>query len=129
MTLTIVRGIPGSGKTTFVKRSFSCLHLENDMFHMRDGKYMFKGTSQPDAIKWCMDTARNALEAGMDVVVSNTFTKRRYVEAYRKIAEETGASFEVFRCTGSFENVHSVPKDVFESMKAGFEDWPGEKLT
>lgn len=129
MTLTLVRGLPGSGKSTFVKRNFSCLHLENDMFHMHDGKYEFDGKAQNSAVAWCTDMARAALELGMDVVVSNTFVRKRYVEAYRKIAEETGARFEVFRCSGNFGNVHDVPKDVLESMKAGFEDWEGEMLT
>ena len=129
VTLTLVRGLPGSGKSTFVKRNFSCLHLENDMFHMHDGKYEFDGKAQNSAVAWCTDMARAALELGMDVVVSNTFVRKRYVEAYRKIAEETGARFEVFRCSGNFGNVHDVPKDVLESMKAGFEDWEGEMLT
>ena len=126
MKLTLVRGLPGSGKSTYVKKNFSCLHLENDMFHMRDGGYDWSAESMNAAINWCAETCRRALELQMDVVVSNTFTKRRFVEFYRNMAMETHAEFEVIRCTGDFENVHNVPKKTLENMKSGFEDYPGE---
>jgi predicted kinase len=39
-TLTIVRGLPGSGKSTYAK-SLNVFHIEADMFCMKDGKYEF----------------------------------------------------------------------------------------
>lgn len=127
MRLILCRGCPGSGKSTFAAKKFpGVLHLENDMWHMKDGKYDFRGAMQPRAIAWCMTIANGALAEGMDVVVSNTFTKRRYIEAYRKLAEEHGAEFTVYRMHGEFGNVHSVPADVLENMRKNFEDWPGE---
>ena len=126
--LTIVRGLPGSGKSTYVKRHFNCLHLENDMFFVKDGKYDWDGHKVDYAIMWCTDTCRHALTMGMDVVVSNTFTKKRYINVYKAIAEAHGADFEVIRCTGDFGNVHNVPKYILENMKKGFEDYEGEVL-
>lgn len=126
MKLTLIRGLPGSGKSTYAKTHFSCLHLENDMFHINDGSYDWTPEGMKEAVKWCSETCRKALELGMDVVVSNTFTKRSHVEFYRKIAMETHAEFEVYRCTGDYGNVHEVPEATFESMKSGFEDYPGE---
>ena len=38
--LYIVRGIPGSGKSTFAK-SLGGTHFEADMFFMKDGEYKF----------------------------------------------------------------------------------------
>lgn len=62
----------------------------------------------------------------MDCVVSNTFTKVGYVEAYRKIAEKHGAEFRVYRMRGEFGNSHSVPDDILKNMREKFRDWPGE---
>lgn len=126
--LTIIRGLPGSGKTTYAKKSYNCLILENDMYHIRNGEYEWDKKNMETAILWCLGTCRDALCHGMDVVVSNTFTQKRYVDTYRRIAEETGAEFEVIRCTGEFENQHSVPRFVLENMKRGFEDYPGETI-
>ena len=128
ITLTLVRGIPGSGKSTYVKTNYHCLHLENDMFHIHNGNYEFDTKAQKNAIEWCVSMCETALGNGMDVVVSNTFTKKAFVDAYKKIAEKYDANFEVIRCTGNYQNQHNVPKFVFESMKRGFEDYEGEKF-
>lgn len=124
--LTIIRGLPGSGKSTYAKKNYKCLILENDMFHMRNGEYMWDKDEMPNAIDWCMKTCENALSLGMDVVVSNTFTRGSVIRKYIEIADKYGADYEVIRCTGRFGSVHNVPGYVMESMERGFEDWPGE---
>lgn len=129
MRLILVRGVPGSGKSTFAAKVFSgAFHVENDMFHVKNGEYRFDFNRQKDAVSWCMDMCDTALRNGMDVVVSNTFTKRKYINAYVKLASEHGADVSVYRMTGSFKNSHSVPAMVFENMKKNFEDWAGETV-
>lgn len=129
MRLILIRGVPGSGKSTFAAKVFpGAFHVENDMFHVKDGKYRFDFNRQKDAVSWCMDMCDTALRNGMDVVVSNTFTKRIYVIAYVKLAAKYGADVSVYRMTGSFKNGHLVPAAVFENMKKNFEDWPDETV-
>lgn len=128
-TLTLVRGIPGSGKSTFAKHAFpGALLLENDMFLMEDGVYKWSPEKVKAAVSLCMKTAKMALENKSDVVIANTFTKLRYVEAYSKLASEVGASFKVYRCNGNFKNVHNVSDSVVQSFKDSMEDFPGEVL-
>ena len=92
MRLVIVRGVPGSGKSTFAAKTFAgTFHVENDMFHVKDGEYRFDARKQKDAVSWCMGMVAAALGNGMDAVVSNTFTKRKYVVAYARLADEYGA--------------------------------------
>jgi tRNA uridine 5-carbamoylmethylation protein Kti12 len=51
--LYIVRGIPGSGKTTFAK-SLNCPVFEADMFFVNSqGIYNFDYTKIKDAHAWC----------------------------------------------------------------------------
>lgn len=126
--LVIVRGLPGSGKSSFAKKNFNCLILENDMFHIGMGKYQYSNGNIKDAISWCYNTCMEALYNGMDVVVANTFTKKRFVEGYRELALNAGAEFEVYRCVADYGNTHNVPKFVLENMRNSFEDWPGEKI-
>jgi adenylate kinase family enzyme len=44
----LVRGIPGSGKSTFAK-SLGGTHFETDQFFMVDGKYNFDGSKLKEA--------------------------------------------------------------------------------
>lgn len=128
MKLTVIRGVPGSGKSTYAKKNFSCLILEQDMFHMHDGEYCWKADAMQNAVKWCQTTAYNALQFGMDVCVVNTFVKKKYIDTYRQMAEELGATFEVIRMTSSYDNVHNVPENVLDNMSKSFEDWPNEQF-
>ena len=51
--LYIVRGIPGSGKSTFAK-TLGGQHYEADMYFIdEEGNYKFDGTKIKDAHKWC----------------------------------------------------------------------------
>lgn len=125
-TLAIVRGIPGSGKTTFAKKTFNCPIFENDMYFVHNGKYVYDTAKRPNAIDWCMSMADECLYYGLDVCVSNTFTKAAYIQFYVNIAKRYNANVKVFRMCGDFVNIHETPQDIYNDMKNTFEDWPGE---
>lgn len=127
-TLYIVRGVPGSGKSTFAK-SIGGIHIEADQFFMENGKYNFDITKIKLAHKYC----KNQTEAWMKtdgvqvnndkIVVSNTFTQEWEMEPYFELAEKYG--YRVFslivenRHDG--KNIHDVPEDKLEQMKNRFE--------
>lgn len=128
-TLYLVRGIPGAGKSTFAKHMFpGIFHLENDMWHMRDGEYKWHGDNMKKAMSWCYNMVRIALEEGMDVVVSNTLTKKRFIAAYEALARENDASFKVYRCIGNFKNEHGLDAEMVSNFANSMEDWPGEEV-
>lgn len=124
-TLTIVRGLPGTGKSTFAKL-FGCFHVENDYCHVRNGEYKFDESRKNLSIHWCMDMARVAIMYGIDVIVSNTFVKKQYIEAYKCMADAYDISFKVYCMKGDFNNKHKVPDDVKKSMKEEWEPWEDE---
>lgn len=128
-TLYLVRGIPGSGKSEFVQVMFpGIFHVENDMWHMRNGDYKWSSKNMKDAISWCSKMIDLALAEGMDVVVSNTFTKCRFISAYEALAIKHGAKLKVYRCIGDFSNVHHVPSNIVSNFASSMEDWPGEEI-
>jgi predicted kinase len=127
-TLYIVRGVPGSGKSTFAK-SIGGIHIETDQFFMENGKYNFDITKIKLAHKYC----QNQTEAWMKtdgtqvnndkIVVSNTFTQEWEMEPYFKLAEKYGYrtfSLIVENRHGGV-NEHDVPEDKLELMKNRFE--------
>ena len=123
--LVLIRGLPGSGKSTLAKeytaRGF--LHFEADMYFVSpDGIYEFDASRIKDAHSWCQQRTLAALRGGKDVVVTNTFVKRWEMIAYENMAKETGATIEVIVATGMWSNVHGVPAEALERMRANWED-------
>lgn len=127
-TLYIVRGVPGSGKTTFAK-SLGGTHFETDSYFMVDGEYKFDFTKLKEAHKWCQDSVNSAMvlnhTTGINevIVVSNTFTQEWEMLPYFEMSEYWG--YRVFSVIVENRhggiNEHGVPEDKIEIMKNRFE--------
>ena len=125
----LIRGLPGSGKTTYAKKNFkNALLLEPDMYFVRDYKYRFVLKKFHKANQWCFNAANSAVNNGMDVVVTGNFSKAKYVQDYINMCNRYGAPYKVIRMKKQFKSKHFMPKDVFEKMKTDFEDWGNEEI-
>jgi predicted kinase len=123
--LYCVRGVAGSGKSTFAK-TLGGRHYEADMFFIDpiSGEYKFDGSKIKLAHEWCQNRVEGDMILNMDkIVVSNTFTQEWELEKYFELAKKYG--YKVFtiivenRHGGT--NVHNVPEDKLEQMKNRFE--------
>jgi len=118
--LILVRGLPGSGKSTIAK-ALGGVHLEADMFFMAaDGTYNWRPEALRAAHKWCQDATEEELEAGHDVVVSNTFTTIKELLPYFIIAEDHDIVPTVIVAQNQFPNIHAVPEEALERMRGRF---------
>jgi predicted kinase len=127
-TLYIVRGLPGSGKSSFAK-SIGGIHIEADQFFMMNGKYNFDLTKIKLAHKYC----QNQTEAWMKtdgtqvnnhkIVVSNTFTQEWEMQPYIDMAEifEYKVFCVIVENRHGGVNQHGVPEDKIQLMKDRFE--------
>jgi predicted kinase len=82
--IVLIRGLPGSGKSTMAAKMNGYLHLEADMFLEINGIYVYDASKVKAAHERCIASARKALEQNKNVVVSNTFVKiwelQRYID-------------------------------------------------
>jgi predicted kinase len=121
--LYIVRGIPGSGKSTFAN-SLDCPVFEADMYFMNDGEYKFEADKLKLAHNWCKLRVEHSMEDDFQkIAVSNTFTQEWEMEAYYEMAKQYG--YTVFSVIienrhGGI-NQHGVPEDKLQMMKDRFE--------
>ena len=120
--LVLIRGLPGSGKTTMAKELalVGYKHFETDMFFEVNGEYRYEASRIRDAHSWCQQMTRQALAKGQNVVVSNTFTQLREMEPYRLM---TG-NVRVIEARGTWQNRHGVPVEMLERMALRWEQLP-----
>ena len=123
--LYLIRGLPGSGKTIFAK-SLGIFHVEQDMRLIRDGKYTWTKESVTNAVAFCRTAAKHAMLEGMDLVISNTFTRRFEMQFYLDLANRLGYEVCVFKARGNFGSIHNVPEESMKAMRDRWEDFEGE---
>lgn len=121
----LIRGCPGSGKSTFAK-TFPSYHLEADMAVTKDNQYQWKPETVKQSHQFTKELVERIMEFGADVTISNTFTMKKEIQPYLDLAAEYCYKVEIYRCTGQFGNVHSVPVEALEKMKNRFESIEGE---
>ena len=121
-TLYIVRGLPGSGKSSLAKKITETLYSADDFFTNKKGEYNFNAKLLGKAHEWCWGKVRDAMFLGVNAVaVANTFTQAWEAEKYYQIAEEYGYSVFVIECQNDFGNVHDVPQESIDAMKERWE--------
>ena len=126
MILYIVRGLPGSGKSTYAK-SLNCFHIENDMMKIKNGVYDSK--SKPSKAKSDVEIlVDTVLRMDCDVVVSNVFHTLKSIQPFLYIAKLVGAQVKIIKVTGSFGNIHSVPVVAMRTFAKYWENIDGEEV-
>lgn len=121
-TLYIVRGLPGSGKSSLAKKITELVYSADDFFTNKKGEYNFNAKLLGKAHEWCWGKVRDAMFIGANAVaVANTFTQAWEAERYYQIAEEYGYSVFVIECQNDFGNVHDVPQESIDAMKERWE--------
>lgn len=130
--LYIVRGLPGSGKSTFAEALVGSdfLVCEADKYFMKDGEYKFDGSKLKEAHESCRNTVETYMKDSLvndqfyrEIAVSNTFTQEWEMQPYFDLAKQ----YDYMVFTVIIENrhggvnQHGVPDEALTRMKDRFE--------
>jgi predicted kinase len=123
--LILLRGLPGSGKSTFAKL-LSGNNYEADKYFERglDNVYEFNPSKLKNAHEWCRDLVfMDMVKNEPRIVVSNTFTQEWEMDAYYELAKQYGYRVHSIIMENRHDGVneHGVPEDKLEQMKNRFE--------
>jgi len=121
--LILVRGISGSGKSTFADLVGDVAYSADQYFTDENGNYNFDASKLNVAHGRCITFTEGAMKDGVEkICVANTLTTTWEMKPYYKLAKKYG--YRVFsiivenRHDGT--NVHDVPAAVLQKQKDRF---------
>lgn len=134
-SLILIRGLPGSAKTTLARSILMgyniggeyikprCAHFEEDMFYtIATGKYLRDPNQRHSAEQWCRTRTLEAMKDNVNlIVVSNTFIRLYMTALYNDMAEAYGYNVQEIICTGNYRNVHGWTDEDIARMKKMFQ--------
>lgn len=137
-TLILVRGLPGSGKTTLAEMMTDTVLSADQFFIDNEGAYNFDESKIAEAHQWCIAKTRRHMTPDWmghrteNVAIANTFTQRWEMEPYISMALELGYRVTVISLFDNglsdeqlfVRNTHDVPLDIIRDMRKDYEhDW------
>lgn len=125
--LYLVRGLPGSGKSTFAETLKNALEVldyyeADDCFYQGD-VYTFDPSKVHRAHEYCQGITERCMKQGdRNVIVSNTFTTEKELKPYLAMAEEYGYDVTTLIVEGRHGNpsIHGVPEETMTKMRNRF---------
>lgn len=128
--LILMRGLPGSGKSSLAQ-SLDGLVLSTDDFFTKKGVYKFNIRAVGIAHGWNQKRAQKAMESGEElVIIDNTNIQAKEMKPYARMAKEFGYEIEIMEANTPHQfdvdklaqyNKHNVPKDKIQEMMDKYE--------
>lgn len=122
--LILLRGLPGSGKTTLAKvlsenNTYPIFSVDDFFTNKVTGEYLFNFKDNHLAYKQCEELTKEAIQQNSTkIFVHNTFTMEWELEPYFKLAAEF--NYELFVLTvenyHGKQNTHGVSEEQLQKM-------------
>ena len=132
--VTLVRGLPGAGKTTFAKKlrdeitasGTTAIWLESSMYTSETGIRILSTSQTPVVTGWLLNKVSDALSKYDNIIVARVAMDARDITHFANLAHRHNAEFEVIRLNTHW--VDKIPAGILDAMKKDFEDYPGETV-
>ena len=132
--LILVRGVSGSGKSTFAEEFLYpvSLLISTDDFFMVNGEYQFNPELLSENHLKCLKSVESEMNHPQqdtcpiiyyNIVVHNTFTQDWEIKPYKELADKYGYNFYTIIVENRHKSssIHNVPDHVISKQKDRFE--------
>jgi len=129
--LILLRGVPGSGKSTLGSVILRCVISDNpdvisadDYFINKNGEYLFDGSKLTEAHNSCHQRCSEKMKNKFSrIVVANTFTQEWEMTPYYEMAERYNYRVHslIVENRHSGVNTHGVSENKIMEMKKRFQ--------
>jgi predicted kinase len=128
-TLYLIRGLPGSGKSSLAHRLTSAV-CEADQYFMEGDDYRFDPRELPRAHASCLAKVRLLMEGSIgEIAVANTFIKRDHLIPYFELAAAYRYETQIIHVSTRLDaaglasrSIHHVPIGVIKRMMTEWEE-------
>lgn len=125
--LTLIRGLPGSGKTTLAQSLG--VYYEADQYFYIKGEYVFDPAKLYYAHMDCLARTEAAMKREeRRVIVSNTFVRVKEAVPYVKLAQQYSYALQIITCQSSFSSTHDVSESTLDRMRRRWQDYQLREL-
>lgn len=123
-SLILLRGLPGSGKTTLAKllsenNTYPVFSVDDYFTNEVTGEYIFNFQNNHLAYKKCEELTHDAMQQSIPkILVHNTFTLEWELEPYFKLAKKYNYNLFVVTLENYHhnKNVHEVSEEQLQKM-------------
>lgn len=125
-----MRGLPGSGKSTYVKNNYPNAEIcsaDHFFYKLGNGEYKYDATKIGEAHKECFSKFMEAISCGKETIaIDNVFTTRWEISPYIALANHFGYDHQIIKMETPLavclsRQTHKVPDKHMEWINKGFE--------
>ncbi len=126
--LILLRGLPGSGKTTLAKilsenGKYPVYSVDDFFTNKNNGDYQFEFDKNHLAYKQCEENVKKSMQQSSEkIFIDNVFSLEWELESYFKLAFEF--NYRIFVCTvenrHKGKNIHNISQEQIEKMAAKY---------
>lgn len=135
-TLTIIRGLPGSGKSTLARKlsaETGAIHIEPDMFCVKDGEYRYTPEKYKAAVKEAkLIINRLTYNTECDIIFADVLPNVAQVDHLRLLIPRhykiIVQDLHITKEESLKRNKHNVRPEDIERMASAWQNWYNEEV-